>query len=896
MSVESARFAVDPFLRSVLMSDRMRALQALQKQCPAYLGLGDKLTELVVLGSAEDQRASLATLGAFAAAHQEEKAEVAVEERLFHLLLEEKGRRLRAIQQDSHARLHMQDAPRCVQVRGLKEEVERAVAAIEAVRAELAAMTEEVVVSRAQLEALLGQKGAALKRLQKEQACVLDVDRKRGVVRVVADEAHRAAALEALAAVLGAVRVEEVALPGRLSPLFVGTKGANIQRVRDASGAQLELEGEVLTISGSEEAVAKAKALVAQWQAEHTVATLEGEEAAVFAVIVGSKGANRRALEQELGVELGVARDGRVTVLGSAERCAAAVSALEAKLAQYARENAVVVVGGGALRNAPELRRSVLGPKLKELGVEYTVQERRGAVSVHGEEEALRGAVAYLEEVASRYAGYEELAVEVPKEELGVLVGRGGENVRSLQSRLGVTVETKGDRVRLWGPRELLEAGKAGVLADLAERVLVEEAVACSVKQVAHLAADRFALANRLQELSGAEVRVPRELPAVGPTQVTVRGNRRQVAAAVPMVREALQGLVREVLALPAADLRLVLEASPLQVARLALEARCRITPSEAEVLVVGPAEGVRLVLRRFWEQLAALRPERYALLPLAENVAHGLNGHAKELAAYAAAHGVTIRHDTVALALGGDAASLPAAREFVEALCERAARENRVVAVGKAAVPFLIGSRGARITALKRQSGAALEILRDEAVLLSGSEEAVAKAEALVAEALEEYKATHRSLQIDPAYIGALVGTRGSNLQRLRSKYLVSVSVGDDGLVAVSGPQRTQVEEALQALQACVEEVKQREAERGAEREAERPRRREVKEETKPAGESVWEKLKRAPLLPPGMSKKSEKKEETQAKEVSRLLGLNEPVVGGSDCYKSETGYTVQL
>ena len=49
--------------------------------------------------------------------------------------------------------------------------------------------------------------------------------------------------------------------------------------------------------------------------------------------------------------------------------------------------------------------------------------------------------------------------------------------------------------------------------------------------------------------------------------------------------------------------------------------------------------------------------------------------------------------------------------------------------------------------------------------------------------------------------------------------------------------------------------------------------------------GESVWEKLKRAPLLP-AASKKSE---------VDKLLGLKS-TVGGSESYKSESGYTVEL
>lgn len=56
---ESQKFPLTPFLRSLLVSEKMKALKTLQEQCPAYLGLGEKLEELRVLGTASDQRATL---------------------------------------------------------------------------------------------------------------------------------------------------------------------------------------------------------------------------------------------------------------------------------------------------------------------------------------------------------------------------------------------------------------------------------------------------------------------------------------------------------------------------------------------------------------------------------------------------------------------------------------------------------------------------------------------------------------------------------------------------------------------------------------------------------------------------------------------------------------------
>ncbi|OLA90708.1 MAG: hypothetical protein BHW44_05310 [Roseburia sp. 40_7] len=113
-----------------------------------------------------------------------------------------------------------------------------------------------------------------------------------------------------------------------------------------------------------------------------------------------------------------------------------------------------------------------------------------------------------------------------------------------------------------------------------------------------------------------------------GSTAVTVRGNKQQVTTAVPLVREALQGLIRRTLQVPAEDLTVMLKNGNLQVQRLTLESKSRIVTDETkgEVIVVGPKEGVQLVLRRFLEQLRAVLPDQYLMEPISESVYLGLN------------------------------------------------------------------------------------------------------------------------------------------------------------------------------------------------------------------------------------------------------------------------------
>ena len=55
---EPQKFPLTPFLRSLLVSEKMKALGA-ETTVVERLGLGEKLEELRVLGTASDQRATL---------------------------------------------------------------------------------------------------------------------------------------------------------------------------------------------------------------------------------------------------------------------------------------------------------------------------------------------------------------------------------------------------------------------------------------------------------------------------------------------------------------------------------------------------------------------------------------------------------------------------------------------------------------------------------------------------------------------------------------------------------------------------------------------------------------------------------------------------------------------
>ena len=905
---------ITPFVRTLLVANKMQRFGELRAACPAYLRLGEGLKSIEVLGTAVDQRESAATVREFVATHVEVSEERAAGEDLLNFLLENKGARILKAERDSGAQLHLDRKKKCVVMSGLKcvledsvsnrEQVEKAKEVLNALEAELEAAMVKVPVTAVQVEVLMENKAAMLVRLREALHCMVEIDRAQKVVKVVAPQEDMAKAKEEVEKALAGIVEARIAIPARVGGVFVGTKGKHISSVRSQFHVALELEKEELCVGGAAENVAAATAAIEAWVKEHTVKELKAAPELAFPCLVGVKGATRRELEKELKVEIHVEEDGCVWVLGEASLCEAAMTKLAALLDAYTRENAVVEVPEKAFRNASELRASAVDKEAKQEGVEVRCLAKSHSFALHGPEEKVKALKARLEALGAKYAEYDEAALEVPAEQIGTLVGKGGEHARELQERFGVEIQTRAKDVKLWGPAGALEAAKAGILADLAERVLVTKELSCTAKQAQFLASDRGEVRAAIERATGVFIRVPRELPAIGPTQITVRGNARQVGEALPLVSEALQGLVREVLKFDGEELARLLHESDLQVQRLALEARCRIRSDEAakEMCVVGPKEGVALVRERVFEQLAALAPEHYRVVPVEAAARLGLEDMAKRIQAYCGKHACSVR-------VAGDAVLVHASEALEEVLgvvktwVEEAAAQNCLVAVEKEAIPFVIGAKGARINGISKESGAAVHILDDAFVHIAGKPEAVQKAKALVEAALAEYAACHASFAIDEALVGAVKGARNARVMAIQREFMVRVSIDRDGRVSISGNDCKSVQQAHEAVERAVEEAKQNpeavvsagSADNtgnagsvwGARVARERPRREEEVD-----ARSVWEKLKSAPLLPPGSAKKPVQLE--MKKDVNRLLGLNEATVGGSDCYKSESGYSV--
>ena len=155
--------------------------------------------------------------------------------------------------------------------------MEKAREVLEAQEKELAGAMVEIAISGVQLDALMENKAALLVALREEQKCMVELDRAKKVLKVVATEAQRAAIEKRLAD----IAEERIAIPARVRGVFVGAGGKHIASIRDEFKVVLSFERvaeeEVLSVGGAAESVAAAKKAIEAWLEEHTVLELRTE-------------------------------------------------------------------------------------------------------------------------------------------------------------------------------------------------------------------------------------------------------------------------------------------------------------------------------------------------------------------------------------------------------------------------------------------------------------------------------------------------------------------------------------------------------------------------------------------------------------------------------------------
>lgn len=318
--------------------------------------------------------------------------------------------------------------------------------------------------------AIIGKGGETIKKLQADTKAKLDIQKSddgSSSVKISGDSpAAVKAAVEAVKAILAKSPGFQSAATGTAKATVnagakmaavIGRGGATIKFIGAQSGARIDTsrdEGDsTVTISGTPEQVAAAKALVLQAisgvdiTAEATQTVEIGAQG--VPLVIGTGGTTIKMLQSSTGARIDIARGSTTcTVSGDADAVSAAVSAIRKLILDNSHAQTIdldchvgVIIGkgGATIRSIQE-----------SSGAKVDIESRGDGclVSFSGSEDQIAAAKAAVMRVVEAESAGPELAdgevsetIELPESCVGSVIGKQGASIRALQDETGAKVD-----------------------------------------------------------------------------------------------------------------------------------------------------------------------------------------------------------------------------------------------------------------------------------------------------------------------------------------------------------------------------------------------------------------------------------------------------------------------
>ena len=732
------------------------------------------------------------------------------------------------------------------------EQIEAAVAAVRSIVDRF--VSDSVDVSDNVIVALLRSSGAGVSKLSEGIQVNIDIVKGKpiggaqtgrgrrqprrgpGCIKLSGDADAVATARERLDAVIAAnfevpVEIEEDEFIGAL----VGKGGASIKALQTELEVRLDIDraAKRIVCRGDREKAQAAAENVAERQrkyiAENATLKVPGD---MIPMVNGRGGALLRTIESDTGATLASGREGVVRIhCETPEGLVAAVAALKEATGMDKEVGEVTfdpkyigsVIGRGG---------STLNKIQEEFSVVIAIVRPRKTVVIRGDGEGVARAKARIRTLL-REAIRVEAKVVVPTEATGRLFGHQGANIRALreQTKARIDVPPRGQHgsrgvvVTISGTPDAVEKAKAVVqaIANGQETYLME----LTPEHVKAIDERTRTCKSRLQEALNAQFTLHVETGTV-----RINGTADSVTSAARSLEQLLQlayGDRYQVVDVPAGLLstlagdqppparkrrgdskKLSKAAKAAAAARAKREAAAKKAEADDDAssleegeVAVGETNGAGAGAGAG----AAPQPEPERIPTLKEMLdgVDGVSGMVNKAAGR--------------VSLWGEPANMPSVKEAIANAVSTFEERHASVRVKEWMVRSIVGTRGATIQKLEKDTGASLRIADRRAttavVEISGESKAVVQSAKSAVEAFIESLGVQESLSISSNGVGAIIGTGGATIRKLQEDTGVAIDVSRSaGTVTLRGKAdkvaaaRARIEELLEASGANVAEA----------------------------------------------------------------------------------------
>ena len=763
------------------------------------------------------------------------------------------GSRIQAFRKQHSVRANVRANQPFVTLRGTKAAIASAASAVSGIIEDFKRENVERVVSRLEYNLIVGsRKSGKLAAIRDETGLrqlqgAAPSSEKPGRLFLSGPVEAIDAAQAAIDRILADVQRAEIEIHDVQKRFIIGPKGSVISKIQKSTGAFLILDGNSVKISGLGDSTAKAEAQVKEICDAHVVAEVE-VPSSYIGEIIGQKGRAIKAFGEQHNVNVNLPKPSsgrsaqtKVTVVihGEGEKVSAAEAAMVSQMEKFFRCNKEMklhpvyathlflrsqkIVAGidGAQILSTDRRRGRRrgsggsGDVILRVASPEDMEKLEAAIAANVGEYALKSTPSSPSDTVKVVEGY-----------IGVVIGKGGAEIRRLESEHGVLLEVADDKsgIVIVGPSEdAVSAARDDILGRLRRMVKLDVSVEARLSQLEKIFGPELRSLRRLQQQHGGfrEVNVSTSPSSVNKKNVTVRikGTAGAVQAIKAAVENAAKGLVTVVIELISPDhARSLLNdsASHLEKIRrecnVRLEVNADVGDAASHVTVSGTQHATAKAEQSLYALLRFNFPGQYQRIAIPQSLVDEiLRRQFDPIRELEDAHGAKIQLRKDHLYVRG-----PSVTECEAGIAQLMADHKALVvslAVDNDMMGTIIGPKGKTISGIVADAGGnnavRIDLDRDTStVLIKGkTKEATAAAKAAIEAIVEAEKAKQVVFNVPPSCAGDIIGRGGANITKIQNETGCRVQLQrDSGRCRIFGPSPEAMQDARARIDAIVE------------------------------------------------------------------------------------------
>jgi len=776
--------AVEDKQLPALIGSKGVTIRAIQDDSGTVIDIIRDSNTLEIRGSKAAVASAVTAINAILLENKEISCDVRVDKEYIPAIVGTKGATIQAMQKDSgFAKFDIikddPDRP-VIRIRGRKEQMEKGKELLMECIADIEKCYRKMPCPEALMPVIIGKAGANIKKLQEDSGCPrISYDKDSGCLKIKCEEGDFAAldkAEELIKVIMKENEITEIKISQTMINALLNKKGEQINLIAAETELRINVNKESgkLVMKGTEEAVSKAKSMLAELELvnqEDEVPVSDGD----FALIIGSGGKTIQGMQADSGCNMDISKDtNSIKLRGTDDAIKKGRALIDAIL--NGGEDGLTAVIEGVAQEAMGACVGKGGSVIKKLQEENSVKldllRDRGAIRIRGENK--EGVAKCVEEVEKILIGVKVTCIipvraKPANDKWALMLDIGRESDVSVQYKEDFT-QGGGKR---GGPKKKAKGSDSDSDSDSDEE----------------------------------------EPEPKGQTVIMIRGT----ANAAPDVKDRIASLLKGVWAATMnleSDMFKVMSESEIE--KITYKTKADIECNELNKKVIVSSrnkEAVKLAVDAVEMLLVFHYPDRVGreVVPAGAIAAFLQKGKAASRKIEQAT-GLTLTLDSTTdmIRMMGTAEGIAKAKPLIQEVCEQWAKENAVVTLHNGMVSIIIGKKGASINKLCDDTGANIKIDSAGGVCkISGSEENVQKAVETIEALKEKWIKENKVITVDPDIVGTLIGKAGCVIKALSEESGCQIDIDSQGgMVKLRGdPEKIAAAEKL--IMAKLEENK---------------------------------------------------------------------------------------